>query len=380
MEPTVSILFALLQSALRDLPLTDKEKAACTPERLEALYRLSQHHDVAHLLALGLQQNGICAEAPLSQALQKSLMLAVYRTQQQTADLAQLCALLEEAQIPFMPLKGSVLRKRYPEPWMRTSCDIDLLVTPEHLKAAKTRLEANGFVADGGCSHDVSFHSPRGTHVELHFQLLGEGFLPVPNLVLQNVWASAQPVEGRRYQMQMTDAYFYFYHITHMAKHFTRGGFGIRPVLDLWILNQEIPAGVDALLEQGQLSRFAQQATKLSRHWLECQPADEATLRLQHYILNGGIYGTLQNNLQLQRQQAGGWWKYTLRRIFPTLTTMRAQYPVLKHWGILLPVFYVVRWFQRICEGKLNRSVREVRLAGQHDDQELARLLQDVGL
>ena len=38
---------------------------------------------------------------------------------------------LEKAEIPFLPLKGSVIRKYYPEPWMRTSCDIDLLIHKE---------------------------------------------------------------------------------------------------------------------------------------------------------------------------------------------------------------------------------------------------------
>ena len=35
---------------------------------------------------------------------------------------------IKKVQIPFLPLKGSVIRQYYPEPWMRTSCDIDILV------------------------------------------------------------------------------------------------------------------------------------------------------------------------------------------------------------------------------------------------------------
>ncbi|MBO4954226.1 MAG: nucleotidyltransferase family protein, partial [Clostridia bacterium] len=36
--------------------------------------------------------------------------------------------------IDFMPLKGAVIRQYYPEPWMRTSCDIDIHVKKDRLE------------------------------------------------------------------------------------------------------------------------------------------------------------------------------------------------------------------------------------------------------
>jgi hypothetical protein len=48
-------------------------------------------------------------------------------------EFERICLVLEKAKIPHIPLKGSVLRKLYKEPWLRTSCDIDILVQEETL-------------------------------------------------------------------------------------------------------------------------------------------------------------------------------------------------------------------------------------------------------
>ncbi len=375
----IKLLFALMRVALRDIPLNEEEKAACTQEQVEALYSLASRHDVAHLLAFGLQKSGL----PLPDKLRKSILTAIYRTQQQKTDLSQICQILEDAQIPFVPLKGSVLRERYPEPWMRTSCDIDVLVSPENLAAAQASLEAQGYVVDGGCGHDVSLHSPRGTHLELHFDLIEESRNTKMNAVLCELWSVVRPCTGHQYQMAMPDAYFYFYHVAHMVKHFETGGCGIRPLIDLWILNQAKPADVDALLDKGQILSFARAMTKLSRHWLEAQPADEATMRVQHYILTGGVYGTTQNSIALKQQRAGGTRKYAWQRIFPPYAVMKTHYPVLEKCCVLLPIFYVFRWFHRLFEGKLKRSVNELKInqsISSEQQENFAQLLQDVGL
>ncbi len=55
-----------------------------------------------------------------------------------------------------MPLKGSVIRNMYPEPWMRTSCDIDILVEKSSLDVAKKAVQAIGFEYKGMGSHDIS--------------------------------------------------------------------------------------------------------------------------------------------------------------------------------------------------------------------------------
>ena len=100
-----------------------------------ALYALAKRHDVAHLLAIALQ--GKLLPGDVSASLRRQYMGAVFRTEQLLAEQAAITAALEEAGLVFLPLKGAVLRALYPEPYLRTSCDIDVLVHECDLAAVK---------------------------------------------------------------------------------------------------------------------------------------------------------------------------------------------------------------------------------------------------
>lgn len=48
---------------------------------------------------------------------------------------------LESQQIEYILLKGAVIRDLYPQKWMRTSCDIDVLVHEDELNCAISIIE-----------------------------------------------------------------------------------------------------------------------------------------------------------------------------------------------------------------------------------------------
>ena len=66
----------------------------------------------------------------------KSVVTAQYRFVKQEAELEHIRAVLEREGIAYVPLKGAVMRALYAEPWMRTSCDIDVLVHETDLERA----------------------------------------------------------------------------------------------------------------------------------------------------------------------------------------------------------------------------------------------------
>lgn len=87
---------------------------ALTADEAAHLYALSKTYDLAHLAGSALLHRGLLPDGPLRAAFEKQVLLAVYRCETQGSDLAQLDALLTHGQIPFLPLKGSVLRQYYP--------------------------------------------------------------------------------------------------------------------------------------------------------------------------------------------------------------------------------------------------------------------------
>lgn len=383
-----NVLFALLRAyATGTSPLTDEQKNT-VKNCLAPLYSLSARHDLAHLLGYALFEEGLADGSEAFAAFEKQHMLAVFRYEGFAYELARMSDALEQAEIPFIVLKGLVLRDLYPEPWMRTSCDIDVLVHPEHLAAAEAYLtEYLGYRRDGDGPHDVTLVSEGGVHIELHFALVEEGRAGKSFDVLQTVWEHAAPKSGCRYASVLSDEMFYFYHVAHMAKHFAEGGCGVRSFLDLWFLEQ-LPhdkTARDRLLARGGLFAFAETARKLCRVWFsgETGATDAFLSRVERFVLFGGVYGSKENYIAIHQKRKGGKAQYVFARMFIPYGEMKYLYPVLKKAPFLLPVFWVWRWISHLAQGGAKRSLRELetnRTLSAEERDATARMLQTLGL
>ena len=100
------------------------------------LYTLSKKHNVSNVVASALSKLGLLGEDEVSKCFRKQLMVSVYYYEQTEYDLEIITQILDDAKIPYIPLKGSVMRKYYPEAWMRTCCDIDILIKKENTEKA----------------------------------------------------------------------------------------------------------------------------------------------------------------------------------------------------------------------------------------------------
>lgn len=383
-----TILFALIRSAIYEEPMTEAQKALFTEEQLPELLALSQKHDIAQLIARGLYINELTEKNnPSYEKLQNLQFLAVYRYEQLNYELERLCQALEAAEIPFIPLKGSVIRKYYTEPWLRTSCDIDVLIHEDDLERSVSYLiEHLKYTSEGKGSHNVSLFSPNKNHIELHYDLMEEGLIQATADVLKKVWNTSVLCSGYRYWYEMTDEMFYFYHIAHMAKHLTNGGCGIRPFIDLYILNnldKDNTAIREELLRQGGILRFADVAGQLSRAWLDNARLNAVTEQMQDFILRGGVYGTSDNRIMVQQQRKGGRFRYMLSRIFQPYGEIKFQYPILEKYSWLTPVMEVRRWGKIVFRGRVKHAVRELsynqNISGEKTDN-MKQFLQDIGL
>lgn len=384
-QRTNPIFFALLRSAIRGTPLTEKERGLCTPEVLNEALKIAAKHDIAHLLALGLQKNTLIPAG--NQSVEKCILGAVYRYERTEYEYKSVCRALEEAKIDFLPLKGSILRAYYPEPWMRTSCDIDILVHKESLDAAVAYLSEHlQYAMVTRSAHDISLAGASGIHVELHFDLVEEQVANNSISILSSVWEHASLREGYESFYEMSDAFFYFYHIAHMAKHFENGGCGIRPLIDLWILDRL--EGVDTflrneLLANGDLLKFANTVRALSEVWMDGKAPDALSLRVQDFLLHGGVYGTTENRVALRQKKKGGRLGYFMSRLFVPYERLKRYYPILEKHRWLMPIMQIRRWFM-LCRPEIaSMAKREIAANGKIEPskaQTMHDFLDDIGL
>ena len=360
---TEQVLFALIRNVICGEAVTEQVKNACTPELLEEVYALAHKHDLSHLAGQALSKLSL-PECDGLKRMKTAVMQAVARYVKLEHAYQCVCGVLEEAQIFFIPLKGAVLRQYYPEPWMRTSCDTDILVRPEDLDRAAAVLEEKlHYRRTGHTPHDITFQCPGGTHLELHFDLVEDHRANDACKILSDVWEHVMPAQGKQYQLEMTDTFFYFYHIAHMAKHFESGGCGVRPFLDLWILENKkaYHDDLDALLEKSNLMAFASASRKLSQMWLSGVEADADSRQFAHFILTGGVYGSLENGVRLQGKKTGGKWGYAMKRIFMPYDQLKHFYPILKKHRWMTPLFQLVRWCRVIFTGNMQKAATELQ-------------------
>lgn len=362
------ILLAVLRE---EVCQTDTESSLSQPlcaEAIRDVYILAKKQDLAHLAGHVLSKRGVIGQDGFSDKLKKQAMQAVYRYVQMNHECERICKTLEEAKIAYMPLKGAVLRAYYPEPWMRTSCDIDILVKEENLDKAIAALQEQLQYTGSGKKgdHDVTLFSPSGVHLELHYDTIQERYaVNGCRDVLSLIWEDAAPSESGMYHHCMSDAMFYFYHIAHMAKHFEVGGCGIRPFLDLWILNHRLEHDKtkrDLLLRDGGLFKFAQTAEQVSEVWFSNVQPDALSQQVIDYILRAGLYGNNENRAALGQAKMGGRLRYVvLRRVFLPYDFLKADYPILKKHKWLTPLYQVIRWGRMLCSGRLKQTAKELK-------------------
>ncbi len=378
----INALFVLLRSTISKNKLKLEELDYYSNEMIQDLLKISSIHDISHLIVFALKQNDLISEE------KKDIFKAIYRSDLFRYEYNNLCSAFEKAQIPFMPLKGAVMREYYPEVWMRTSSDIDILVHEEDLQKAKSLLvNEYGYSYKGKCSYENSFLAPNGVHVELHHNLVTGGYTNKVSNIQKDVWNLSKVRNGFSFWYEMSDEMFYFYHISHMAKHFVSGGCGIRPFIDLFILDKLKGPNKkkrDTLLRQGNLLKFADASRKLSRVWFENQEYDFITKEMENYIIYGGVYGNSDNRLLVQQGKKDNRIKDALSRVFLPYHIIKVFYPVLQKHPSLTPIMEIHRLIVKLFSfADSNKGVKELQLnknITKEEAKNIRSLLDSIGL
>ena len=341
----------------------DSENMRLTDDDLKQLYILSKKHDLAHLVGDALIRHKLLSDGEIKAKFEKQMMMAVYRYEKINYELKCLREVINEAEIPFIPLKGSVIRQYYPEPWMRTSCDIDILVQEKYIDAAAQTIEKKlGYRYESRNYHDISLKSESGVHLELHFSLK-ENEENIDGL-LSDCWQYA--FVHKEYEYSFTPEFFLFHQYAHASYHFLHGGCGVRIFLDIRILERFLScdrAKLDALLQKCGILKFANEAQHLANIWFGTAEYTELSRQMERYILSGGVYGTTENRVALQQAKKGGKLKYIISRVWLPYNTIKLRYPILHKRKWLLPFYQVKRWSNMLFEDGAKRSVNELSVS-----------------
>ncbi len=385
-------IFEYIKTAIDgELPKTEYNGSdAAAEEAAESIFKISKKHDIAQLVAQGMKLKGELPDGEIGRAFENESLKAVYRYALITNELARIKNIFEEAGVKFVPLKGAVLRGLYPEGYLRNSCDIDILVRPEDEGAAAAKLtEKLGYVVKYRTTHDLQIYTlDERVHIELHYELIEDDFFDAADKVLAAVWDDVSPVSSGSCEHEMSREMFYFYHISHMAKHIKYGGgCGIKQFVDIYVMkkNGYLPNDI-SLLEKGGLLRFAKIAEALTDKWFcGIEPEaelSEGTKMLEKYVLDSGVYGSINNLVTLRRKNKGQF-RYILSRMFLSYGDMKLRYPSIKGKRYLMPFYQVRRWFSILFGDSKKRGLQELKLNGNISKEQIElanNIMDELGL
>ena len=161
---------ALLESVLSELPSFPLRAAA----RVEELGASAIAEEARSFGLLALLAHYLPAQFPLAKGEEMSLRFNSARLLRGTRETL---ARLADAGIPAVALKGVPLAARfYPEPWLRPSSDVDILVRPQDLERGTALMRSLGYHEVQGPPesvfdfyHHCTFVGPMQLMVELHF-------------------------------------------------------------------------------------------------------------------------------------------------------------------------------------------------------------------
>ena len=367
-----NILFALLRSVLVGEQFDKSVVSKIDEPMLNELYEISRKHDIAQIVCVALENEGVLRYGETATKFAKRQLEAVYRYENQKYELDRISDKLTEHKIPFIPLKGSVIRSLYPEPWMRSSGDIDILVRKEDHERAKKILLSDLEYADMkiGTEHDVSLRSPGGVHVELHFSL--EGIDEITNLSLSRVWEYAL-TEQNCYRYSLTNEFLIFHCVAHALTHFLLGGCGVRTFCDLYLMRTQLDFDEAIVLElcrTAQIEKFYLEAVSLAEVWLGHGEKSQISGSLEQFVLTGGVFGTPTTRIAVRQSTSGGKSAYIGRRVFVSYDYLKKRYPEIKS-AVQMPFYQVRRWVDAVKNRRIKKAVEELKISNSIDKSEM---------
>ena len=323
------------------------------------LESLGNKQSILYILVSGIEKMGY--SSLLTDSMKKSLARSIYDYIQRKDSLSEVMKALDLAGIDYIPLKGAVLCDLYPQAYMRTCSDIDVLIRERSIEDAIGILNSNtSFKYYSRAHHDAHFVNSR-IHLELHFSLLSNVKKMDP--VLERAWDNTF-CDGVNYQYQFNPEYNVFYNVAHSAKHFIRsGGIGIRPIIDLWLLKTKTSFSetkVKLLCQEAGILGYYDACCNLIATWFENEPYTEITKLFEELIFSGGVFGSDQLTVIAHERKNKGV-QYVLSRIFRTSNDIKEMFPVCKEFPVLIPLYQVVRWTHLFRPKKRKAVYRELK-------------------
>lgn len=261
----------------------------------------------------------------------------------------ELDKLLNENQIKYFYLKGTVLKNLYPKTFLRSRGDLDIVIDKSDFKKAIKVISDKFIKTDHESIHHLEFK-----YSNLIFEVHN-------GIILENKKASKYFSdynnhlildEKFNYKYHLDDNFHFLYVINHFAGHIKEGGAGIRPLIDIWLMQKKLNIDINKVkgeLKKLNLDKFYNVCMlAIDKYFNKINISEDINYFID-FLINSGIHGKSVNNNKeanlLMKKKSK--FRYLLYRLFPPYSYMKTHYPFTK-FILLLPLGYFFRLIKGI--------------------------------
>lgn len=336
------------------------------PDRLQfdLVYKYGEIHHVANIAFYSVSKLERKPDPALYREWKECCDRAVVREFTQSFAREEIVAEFEQANIRYLEPQGTQIKKLYPQPEYRTMSDLDFIIDTDNLSKAQEILECLGYECKVMRDEEVDAFRPPNINIEVH-----TSYFPKKSEfynIMRPPFATVE--ENGEYDLNEL----YIYNLLHIAKHYTKGGFGIRRVLDVYFLNLHYGKSIDlqyvwSIIKSADVDTLAVELSSLADQWFADGERSTERSELASFVFTSGLHGTWRNaiasELQESRRKDAPYFraKYFLRRLIGTKENMYITYPLLNRWKVLYPFCWIHRLFSVLKPSKRKRIRMELK-------------------
>lgn len=363
------------------------------------LIQLADIHAVTGILGYMVMNYPDESNSSVFQFMRRQCLQTISVFSQRAVKMKTLIKLLNANGIDHLIFKGYIIRDYYPIPELRTYGDIDFLIHPEDRKKCDELMQKEGFEKKTDWEPVYSYR--RGMeYYEVHTDVMEVDVSDHADYkgYYQHVWEHAHLVIGHTWEL--SSEYHFLYLLTHIAKHISSSGAGIRMYLDIAFFIRRFRNSLDwnyiqTELETLAFTDFANMVLTVVWEYFGIESPfalrkvdSQVLVDFMEYTMAGGTFGhfgrdsgVIYLKMQDKDKKTVSRFRTFLYRLFPPAGSLENRYTYLKrkHW--LLPFAWVHRFFRtRDSWGRHAQEAQSIMNSDAEEVLKLRRIYKEIGL
>lgn len=343
------------------------EKERIEKMELEKVYSLAMRHMLGAVVASAIEKSGHKDQKTREMIARAQIKNVLFDKEWKTIKEK-----LENEGIWYLPVKGVIIKNLYPDYGIREFADHDILFDAKKAEKVKEIMESLGYTTKSFAAgnHDVYQKKPC-LNFEMHTALFSKAF----NETIYEYYEDIEErLQGAGYEKHLTPEDFYIYITAHEYKHFSKGGTGLRSLLDIYLYLKKQKLDMEYVykeLDKLGIKEFEEKNRNLAQHLFGKDELNEEETEMLNYIISSGVYGNLFNFVQneIKRKKISRL-KYALERLSVPVSKKDKRYPVFAgryplfyKYKILLPFLPLYRIYISKKSGRFNSELQAIKKA-----------------